>query len=52
MFADDTNLFLNSQNLNDLIVIANNVLAKLVKWFNLNKLSRNIKKKHKIHIIA
>ena len=43
MFTDDTNLLRNSKNLNDLIKIAN-VLAKLVKWFNLNKLLLLIKK--------
>ena len=38
MFADDTNLFISSHSLESLSVTANTVLAKLAKWFNLNKL--------------
>ena len=44
MFADDTNLFFNG---NDLITLTNTVnqeLALLSRWFKLNKLSLNIKK--------
>ena len=38
MFADDTNLFISSHSLESLCVTANTVLAKLAKWFRLNKL--------------
>ena len=44
MFADDTNLFISSHSLESLCVTANTVLAKLAKWFRLNKLSLNVNK--------
>ena len=44
MFADDTNLFISSLSTESLSVIANTVLAKLAKWFGLNKLSLNVNK--------
>ena len=44
MFADDTNLFINSHSLESLSVTVNTVLAKLAKWFRLNKLSLNVNK--------
>ena len=44
IFADDTNLFISSHSLESLSVIANTVLAKLAKWFRLNKLSLNVNK--------
>ena len=37
MFADDINLFISSHSLESLSVIADTVLAKLAKWFRLNK---------------
>jgi hypothetical protein len=43
MFADDINLFLSSNSLANLTILANTALDKLVKWFKLNKLSLNIK---------
>ena len=44
MFADDSNLFISSRSLESLSIIANTVLAKLAKWFGLNKLSLNVNK--------
>ena len=44
MFADDTNLLISSHSLESLSVIAITVLAKLAKWFRLNKLSLNVNK--------
>ena len=44
MFADDTNLFLTGKNINDLINIMNNELAKIKEWMNANKLSLNVTK--------
>ena len=44
IFADDTNVFLNGKNLNEMIHKMNAELRKLVKWLNANKLSLNIGK--------
>ena len=46
LFADDTNLLLNSTNLNDLIATANTEIQKISDWLKINKLSLNIKKSH------
>ena len=51
MFVDDTNLFIISHNLESLSIIANTVLAKLAKWFRLNKLSLNVYK-NELYIIS
>ena len=45
MFANDTNLFFKHQNLINLYNIVNTELIKISKWFKLNKLSLNIKKR-------
>ena len=50
MFADDTNLFTSSHNLESVCVTANTGFAKLAKWFRLNKLSLNVNKTE-LHII-
>lgn len=44
MFADDTNLFFSSKNLTDLEKTINRELQNICLWFNLNKLSLNVKK--------
>jgi hypothetical protein len=44
LFADDTNLLLNSTNLNDLIATANTEIQKISDWLKINKLSLNIKR--------
>ena len=44
LFADDTNLFLSSNNIYDLFNTINAELLKLSDWFRANKLSLNVKK--------
>ena len=44
MFADDIDLFISSHSLESLSVIADTVLAKLAKWFRLNKWALNVNK--------
>ena len=44
MFADDTNLFLRENDIENLTLKANTELNKISNWFKLNKLSLNIKK--------
>lgn len=44
IFADDTNIFCKGENLQQLLKIVSEELAKLQLWFDTNKLSLNIKK--------
>ena len=44
LFADDTNLFINGKNVNNLIESINQNLKKLVIWLKLNRLSLNVSK--------
>jgi hypothetical protein len=44
LFADDSNLIFEHENLNQLTNIVNSELEKTAKWFILNKLSLNIEK--------
>jgi len=44
MFADDTNMFINGKNLNNLISTVNSELKTITHWFCANLLSLNIKK--------
>ena len=44
MFADDSNLFLFNENIENLLKIVNLELSKLSTWFRANKLSLNVKK--------
>jgi len=44
MFADDTNIFFSSADLDELSNQVNHELAKFSYWFKDNKLSLNIKK--------
>ena len=44
LFADDTNLFCSNENVKVLYEQINDGLAKLKKWFAINKLSLNIEK--------
>ena len=44
LFADDTNLFFSSHDLNQLVTAVNGELEKLTDWFKANKLSLNVKK--------
>ena len=43
LFADDTNIFHSSTNLESMVLVLNNELKKLCNWFDLNK-SLNILK--------
>ena len=44
LFAENTNLFFNHQDLNTLYKMINIELSKIAVWFKINKLSLNIKK--------
>ena len=44
MFADDTNFFLEHNNINTLFKTVNDELIKINKWFSANKLSLDIGK--------
>ena len=44
LFADDTTVYLNSQNIPDMYIQINNDLESLSEWFRVNKLSLNIGK--------
>ena len=46
LFADDTNIFLQSKNIDDLVKQMNLELSKIVMWLEVNRLSLNIKKTH------
>ena len=48
LFADDTNVFLSGNNVDELIRIMNNELTKIVDWLDCNKLSLNVSKIHYI----
>ena len=48
LFADDTNVLVNGNNLNTLETILNTELQKLNEWLNVNKLSLNVDKTHYI----
>ena len=43
-FADDSNLFLNGKNLDEIELKLNNELDQIVKWLKINKLTLNVKK--------
>ena len=44
LFADDTNLFLQHQNLNQMIQIANQEIKNVSQWLDSNKLTLNVSK--------
>lgn len=44
LFADDTNILYANDNYNDLIEVANQELAKIKSWMDINKLSLNLNK--------
>ena len=46
LFADDTNLFVNGNNLEDMVNSLNHELHDISLWLKVNKLSLNIKKTH------
>ena len=43
-FADDTNLFVSGQSIDEVTAIANMCISKLNTWFLANKLSLNLDK--------
>ena len=45
LYADDTAIFVRSQNVNAINRILNDELAKVSDWLNNNKLTLNVKKK-------
>ena len=44
IFADDTNVFFHSDNIEDLISTAKTIMIQLNSWFNSNKLTLNANK--------
>ena len=46
LFADDTNIFLQGKNIDDLVKQMNLELSKIVMWLEVNRLSLNTKKTH------
>ena len=46
MFADDTNIFISGDNLDNLTSVVNIELSKISSWFSANLLSLNIKKNY------
>ena len=44
LFADDTNVFLTGNNIDQMIEIMNGELNNVFIWLNSNKLSLNVKK--------
>ena len=44
LFADDSNIFISSHEINEIIDIMNLELKEIVTWLNINKLSLNIEK--------
>jgi hypothetical protein len=44
LFADDTNILVSDENINNLQYKLNNVMTELQTWFTLNKLVVNIEK--------
>ena len=45
-FADDTDIFLQGKNIDDLVKQMNLELSKIVMWLEVNRLYLNIKKTH------
>ena len=46
LFADDTNVFLNGRDPNELVTIINGELLNIVDWLDCNRLSLNVSKTH------
>ena len=46
MFANDTNLFASHSNLDVLLKIVNQEIAKICNWLKITKLSLNVEKTH------
>ena len=46
LFADDTNLFINGDDLLGIAHVLNSELENISDWLKINKLSLNVKKTH------
>ena len=46
LFADDTNIFLEGTDIDEMCTIMNSEIEKLCSWLNVNKLSLNVEKTH------
>ena len=46
LFADDSNLFISGNDINEMINTMNNEMIKIMKWLHVNRLSLNLKKTH------
>ena len=46
LYADDTNIFLDSDDISSMIECMNVELAKFMNWMNVSKLSVNVQKTH------
>ena len=46
LFADDSNMFISGNNLNDMLDTMNIEMVKVIEWLQINKLSLNLKKTH------
>ena len=46
LFADDSNMFISGNNIDDLVDTMNEEMIKVVDWLQVNKLSLNLKKTH------
>ena len=44
LFVDDTNVFVQGKNINEMLNIMNGELRNLTEWMCINKLSLNVKK--------
>ena len=46
LYADDTNIFLDGDDVNSIVECMNVELAKFMNWMNVSKLSVNVQKTH------
>lgn len=44
LFADDTNIYLSGNDLNELVISMEQEMVKVKEWFDINRLSLNLKK--------
>ena len=51
LFADDTNVFLTGNNIDQIIEIMNGELNNVFLWLNSNKLSLNVKKRNSWYLV-
>ena len=51
LFADDTNVFLTRNNIDQMIEIMNGELNNVFLWLNSNKLSLNVKNRNSWYLV-